>query len=69
MDDKLIHGTVARGGRIKQAKLTEAQVREIRTLIKKGGLTQEAIGARFGVRQGTVNNIARGKNWAWLEQA
>lgn len=51
------------------AKLTEAQVAEIRAL---EGLTQRQIAARYGIAQATVSAIRRGVKWKdysnpWLQ--
>ncbi len=43
------------------AKLTEQQVREIRSL--KGSLTMEQIGKRYGVARTTIDHIFRGDSW------
>lgn len=47
------------------ARLTEAQVAEIRRLLRLG-LTCNAIGQRFGVSFQHVSNIGRRKKWAHL---
>jgi hypothetical protein len=47
-------------------KLTTDQVIAINELLKAGGLTQQAIGDRFGVNQRMVSSIKRGKSWQWL---
>jgi hypothetical protein len=47
------------------AKLNAAQVEEIRGL--NGGITQAAIGARYGVHRTTVSNILRNKNWNYAK--
>lgn len=62
--DKLIHGTHNRGERHGIAKLTETDVREIRSL--KGRLPQQAIAAKFGVARSNVSLIQSGKRWSWL---
>lgn len=46
------------------AKLTDADVAEIRGLIADGALTQPEIGARFGVSRGAISDIKRGRRWA-----
>lgn len=51
------------GERHGHAKLTTADVREIRRLVATGGLTRREIGARFGVLDGAVSRIATGKRW------
>jgi Trp operon repressor len=47
------------------AKLTEAQVREIRHLLKAGD-TQQVVSRKFNVGQSTISDIATGRNWSWL---
>lgn len=63
--DKIIHGTVGRGERNSQAKLTEDDILGIRSL----GATrsQSQIAKLYGVSQTTVSQIQRGVRWAWLE--
>lgn len=63
--DKIVHGRTNRGTRQWQAKLTEQQVREIRSLAA-AGVAQQAIRQRFGVSQPTVSEIVSRKKWAWL---
>lgn len=53
----------ARGERVGGAKLTEDQVKEIRALYAGGGITQAAMGQRFGVKRETIGRITRGQNW------
>jgi transcriptional regulator len=45
-----------------RAKLTEAQVREIRRLLKTGH-TQQVVALKFSTAQGTISAIARGQTW------
>lgn len=45
------------------ARLTSAQVGDIRALLVAGELTHRKIAARFGVDRTTVTAINRGKNW------
>lgn len=49
-----------RGESHPRARLTEAQVAEIRRLHGSGQATQEELGTRFGVNQTTVSRIVRG---------
>lgn len=65
--DKLIHGTHDRGERNSQAKLTEAQAREVLAL--KGKETHRSIAERFGIARQTVTRIQSGNGWAWLSDA
>lgn len=62
--DKLLSGTSNRGERHGLAKLTEADVVAIRTLVKTA--THAAVAAKFGVSKWTVLDIVRRKRWGWL---
>jgi hypothetical protein len=62
--DKLVHGTVLRGERQNGAKLKEEHVRQIRGL--EGMMSQGQMAAMFGVDRITINDIFRGRTWAWL---
>jgi hypothetical protein len=66
MDDRVIHGTSNRGERSRSAKLTEADVLEIRSL--RGTVLQRELAARFGVNPRTIGDVLSGKKWAWLDQ-
>jgi hypothetical protein len=48
------------------AKLTEAQVVEIKTLIAKGARNQD-IAPLFGVTHQMISKIRRGHFWAWVQ--
>ena len=65
MADKLIHGTHNRGERARHAKLTETDVRTIRSL--RGVRPQDEIAGMFGVSRTTISSVHIGKNWGWLE--
>lgn len=52
----------ARGERHSQTRLTEDDVREIRSALAAGE-TQRSIGERFGIHQTTVSNIATRITW------
>ncbi len=60
--DKVIHGTVTRGERNGQARLTHDEVLAIRAT----NGTQKDIGARFGIDPSMVSFIKNRKKWAWL---
>lgn len=64
MADMIAHGTQVRGEQVRNSKITEATAREIIAL--KGKMPVQAIGKRFGVSGGHVNNIHLRKRWAWL---
>ena len=55
---------VTRGERVGLAKLTEGQVRTIRTW--RGRATLQAVAEQFGVGQTTIFNIWHGQTWGWL---
>lgn len=65
MADTIIHGTAPRGERHGCAKLTEADVRAIRSL--KGTAFQRDIAAKFGISRTSVSVIQSRKNWGWLD--
>lgn len=62
--DRVAHGTSNRGSRHGCSKLSEDDVREIRSL--HGKVARREIADRFGVRPSTVNLIVRGVTWGWL---
>lgn len=62
--DKLLHGTHNRGERSPVAKLSAAQVREIRSM--KGRVTQGSLAKSFGVTRATVSDILKRKTWRYL---
>lgn len=64
MTDTIRHGTSQRGTKNTFAKLTEAQVLEIRAL--KGAVSQRKIAAKFGVTGSMICQIHTGKSWGWL---
>lgn len=65
MADKTIHGTHHRGERHGQAKLTEADVREIRRL--KGTRTPSELAESYGVAASTIRHIQVRATWSWVE--
>jgi hypothetical protein len=76
-DDRERHGRTARGerhglfgrgvvgSRNGASKLTDDEVRSIRALA--GSQTQRSIAEQFGVHQGVVWRIIKGKAWAHVE--
>ncbi len=57
----------ARGTRNGHAKLTEAEVRRMRSEHAAGGLTLMVLGASYGVSAAMVSAIVRRKSWAFLD--
>lgn len=66
-EDKILHGTLARGEKQGGSKLTEADVVKIVGL--RDQLTQEEIARRYGVCRQTISDILRGRNWGWFTSA
>jgi hypothetical protein len=62
-DDMVAHGQSNAGVKHPLAKLTEEQVREVRTL-RKAGVRQRVIAEKLGVAQTTISKIDRGIRWA-----
>lgn len=61
--DKRIHGTLVHGVQVAISKLTEADVREIRSAYASGRVSQRALGERYGVTQRVIGRIVRGTAW------
>ena len=58
---------IGKGEDSPNAKLTEANVREIKRLWKGGGIKQKQIAAMFGVSRSVISMIVTGKAWAHVE--
>lgn len=65
--DREKHGTTPRGSRNGSAKLTEEDVREIRSTYASGGCTYRSLADRFGISYTQVGSIIRGEWWAHLQ--
>lgn len=59
--DKARHGRVPCGIRHWKAKLSDAQVAEIRSRYAAGGIRQKDLGAMYGVNQAHVSGLVRGE--------
>lgn len=62
--DKIVHGTLNRGERNGQAKLTKTEVHSIRLLHGLFGMSHRELGRQFGIAQGNVTQIVNRKAWA-----
>ena len=62
MDDKIAHGTLLAGERHGSAKLTNAQVVEIRSALANGEQGR-VVAARYGVGDNVVSRIKCGHRW------
>ncbi len=65
--DRIRHGTDCRGSRHPNAKLTEADVRAIRTEYAAGGVTQRSIGEKYGVDKDCISIIITRKAWKHVQ--
>ena len=63
VDDMVLKGRNLRGEECTNAKLTEAQVAEIKTAYATGSVTQSTLGATYGVSQSSISFILSGKRW------
>jgi len=57
---------MGRGENGPKAKLTEAQVREIRERHGSGSITYRALALEYGVHETSISQIVRRKTWAHL---
>ena len=64
--DAVDAGRIAHGVRHGCARLTEAQVIEIRAAYAAGGVTQKALAKRFGVTDGAISHIVHRRQWRHL---
>lgn len=63
LKDRLRHGTMTRGEVNGMSRLTEADVRYIREVYSSGNVTQQELGARFGVDRRHIGAIVVRKVW------
>lgn len=72
VNDMVVKGRAADGSQVPRgedscnAKITEAQVHEIRRLYQNGVMSQRRLGEKFGLQQMQVSRILKGKRWAHL---
>lgn len=63
--DRITHGTSNRGSRHGMSKLSEGQVRQIRSL--RGVLSNSQVGEMFGVSATTISTIHSGRVWGHVQ--
>jgi hypothetical protein len=68
MADMVKKNRSAKGENHSQAKLKDAQVKQIKLLIKRN-VTIKAIAWLYDVAPATIRDIAKGKTWTHLERA
>lgn len=61
--DKVLHGRDIRGERSGTARLTRAQVLDIRKRYDRGGVTQQQLADFYGVHVMTINSIVNRRTW------
>jgi len=54
----------ARGSRNGASRLTEEQVRQMRTTFSAGGISRAALAAQYGISRSTVGRIVSGLYWS-----
>lgn len=65
--DSIQQGTFARGeSKVKSAKLTEADVLDIRKRYSQGNVTQKQLAEEYNVHSVQISRIVRGTRWAHL---
>ena len=65
IEDKIRHGRTDRGTKHRSSKLTEDQVREIRSALA-GGSSARALGRTYSVTHQAIQEIRSGRCWGWL---
>jgi hypothetical protein len=65
LEDAAQKGRMGRGTKVNTNKLTEADVRHIRTLYPHR--SQQSIAIEYGVSQVLISTIVLRKTWAWLD--
>jgi hypothetical protein len=65
--DRLEHGTDIRGEKHPRARLSIADVLDIRAL-KASGAKGIEIARKYGVTAANISQICSGKKWGWLEE-
>lgn len=68
VQDKVERGRALRGSGIKTSTLSEQDVARIKARLANGEM-HRVIAADLGVCRAAISQIARGKNWAWVEAA
>lgn len=66
LKDRWSHGTMYMGERQWMAKLTEADVRLMRSLHASGECKRMELCKRFGVSKSVVSQVVARKAWAWV---
>lgn len=62
--DALRHGTVPRGIRLHNAKLTDEAVKALRLEYSNGGIAQRPLAKKYGIDQSSLSKVIRRDTWA-----
>ena len=65
--DRIRHNTHMRGERHVNSKLTINMVKEIKCILKDGGMTYEKMADKFNVSISTISAIKDERNWGWVK--
>lgn len=65
--DSVRQGLMPRGERNTRSKITDAQAKAVKELLRAGGMKQREIAAAAGVSLANVHQIKSGRTWAWME--
>jgi hypothetical protein len=63
MADKVQHGTLSRGERIRNSKLTESAVRSMK---QSGFADIKGLAKTYGVCRQTIEAVKHGITWSWV---
>lgn len=61
-----LHMQFHSNGNLRNAKITPEQVLDIIVEYERGGISQQALGAKYGISQTAVYEILSGKKWGYL---
>lgn len=67
--DAKVHGTALLGTRANGARLTEADVRDIRSAYSAGGGSHSELAEVYGVSPTNIGAVVRRETWSWLDDA
>ena len=67
MADKLVKDRNLRGERLAQSKATDKSVRKIRQIYAAGGITQDELGAQYGISPSVISRIINRKIWKHVD--
>lgn len=66
LSDRVVHETILRGQKNPMARLSNADVAEIKVLLSGSSMSQRDIAAIYSVSQVAISRIKRGTTWSWM---